>query len=109
MTKKLTNAQIFTLRRMNSGIKYLLRGDGKKAHEQRPSVGRERGQFYRTIDPVNAPSVPVLYRLGLVEFVINRGQEPQKYYTARLTDAGRNAALTEIGELSAKSLKKMAV
>lgn len=90
----MTAAQIFTLRRLRSGTKYMLRGDGKKAHECRPSIGVERGQWFPTIDPINAPSVPVLYRLGLVEFVINRGQEPTKYYNVRLSDAGRETAAT---------------
>jgi len=29
-----------------------------------------------------------------VEFVINRGQEPTKYYNVRLSDAGRETAAT---------------
>ncbi len=33
---KLTNAQIYTLRRLSGGSKYQLRGDGKKARECRP-------------------------------------------------------------------------
>ena len=94
MNNKLTDAQIYTLRRMKSGIKYVLQGDGKKAHEQRPSVRVERGQWFNTIDPINAPSVPVLYRLGLVDFKLNRGQELTKFYSVQLTDAGREAAAT---------------
>lgn len=105
MTKplKLTNAQIYTLRRMSSGTRYLLRGDGKKAHEQRPGIAVERGQWFNTIDPINAPSVPVLYRLELVEFSLNRGQEPQKYYNVKLSDKGRAAAATAQISKGAKS------
>lgn len=43
----------------------------------------------------NTPNVPVLYRLGLVDFIINRGQEPTKYYNVRLTDKGLNALVPE--------------
>lgn len=55
----------------------------------------KRGQWFRTFDPINAPSVPVLYRLGLVDFANNRGQEPTKYYNVRLTDKGLNALAPE--------------
>ncbi|EKY1962329.1 hypothetical protein RA241_003720 [Cronobacter sakazakii] len=58
----LTDSQVYTLRRLNSGTRYLMRGDGKKADEQRPDGPRS----YR---PVNAPSIPVLRHLGLVDFV----------------------------------------
>lgn len=94
MTKaiSLTEAQVFTLRRMMTGTKYQLRGDGKKAHENRPSIEVKDGQWFHSIDPVNAPSVPVLYRLGLVDFIINRGQEPTKYYNVSLTERGREMA-----------------
>jgi len=92
---KLTEAQVFTLRRMMTGIKYQLRGDGKKAHENRPSIAVKRGQWFNAIDPINAPSVPVLYRLGLVDFIIDRGQEPTKYYNVRLTDKGHQVLMPE--------------
>jgi len=87
--KPLTDAQIYTLRRMNSGTKYMMQGNGKKGFERRPDVRRSFGY-----DDVNAPSVPVLYRMGLVEFTLNRGQEPVKFYRVQLTDAGREAAAT---------------
>lgn len=58
----LTDSQVYTLRRLNSGTRYLMRGDGKKADEQRPDGPR-------SFRPVNAPSIPVLYCLGLVDFV----------------------------------------
>ncbi|HAT3959759.1 TPA: hypothetical protein I9Y37_001898 [Citrobacter freundii] len=93
---KLTNAQIYTLRRMNTGTKYTMRGDGKKAEEQRPTVAVERGQWFRTTDPCNAPSVPVLYRLGLVDFVptIDKNRTSSLWYSVQLTDKGREAAET---------------
>lgn len=65
----LTDSQVYTLRRLNSGTRYLMRGDGKKAHEQRPTVAVDRGEWFNTFEPFNAPSIPVLYRLGLVDFV----------------------------------------
>jgi hypothetical protein len=58
----LTDSQVYTLRRLNSGTRYLMRGDGLKADEQRLDGPRSHR-------PVNAPSIPVLYRLGLVDFV----------------------------------------
>ncbi|EQA8340117.1 hypothetical protein ACX9EL_005121 [Klebsiella oxytoca] len=92
---RLTEAQVFTIRRMITGTKYQLRGDGKKAIESRPSIETKRGVWFHTIDPINAPSVPVLYRLGLVDFTINHGQEPTKYYNVRLTDKGQKALMPE--------------
>lgn len=89
MIPKLTNAQIYTLRRMNSRTKYVMRGDGKKGCERRPDVRRAFGY-----DDVNAASIPVLYRLDLINFVIDRGQEPTKFYHVQLTDKGREAAET---------------
>lgn len=85
---KLTMAQVYTLRRLASGTSYSLRGDGKKAHENRKEIAVTRGQWYRTETPFNAPSIPVLFRLGLIKFNIDRGQEPTKYYRVTLTDTG---------------------
>ncbi len=59
---KLTNAQIYTLRRLSGGSKYQLRGDGKR----RGNAGRGSGIF---TDDISAPSIPVLFRLGLVDYV----------------------------------------
>lgn len=93
-TKSLTDAQIYTLRRMNSGTKYSLRGDGKKGQENRPEIAVQNGTWFNTFMPYNAPSIPVLYRAGLVEFTLNRGQESVKFYRVQLTEAGREAAAT---------------
>lgn len=92
---KLTDAQVLTLRRMMTDTKYLLRGDGKKAYENRPTIAVRSGQWSKAFEPINAPSVPVLYRLGLVDFIIDRGQEPTKYYNVRLTDKGHQVLLPE--------------
>lgn len=85
---KLTMAQVYTLRRMASGTRYSLRGDGKKGIENRPDIGVRRGQWFRTTTPFNAPSIPVLFRLGLIAFNIDRGQEAAKFYRIKLTDTG---------------------
>lgn len=87
--KPLTDAQIYTLRRMNSGTKYMMQGNGKKGFECRPACRSAFGY-----DPINAPSVPVLYRMGLVEFTLDRGQEHMRFYNVQLTDAGREVAAT---------------
>lgn len=84
---KLTNAQIYTLRRLSSGRKYELRGDGKKARECRP------GTRYFT-DDISAPSIPVLLRLGLVDYVRTGGREHTLFYTVTLTESGIQAAAT---------------
>lgn len=65
---KLTNAQIYTLRRLSGGSKYQLRGDGKKARECRPGSGI-------FTDDISAPFIPVLFRLGLVDYVHKGGGE----------------------------------
>ena len=85
---KLTMAQGYTLRRMASGTRYSLRGDRKKGIENRPDFGNRRGYVFRTTTPINAPSIPVLFRLGLIKFNIDRGQEPTKFYYVGLTDTG---------------------
>lgn len=82
--KPLTHAQIMTLRRLASGARYSLRGDGKKGIER-------RGHALDHSDHISATSLPPLYRLGLVEFTLDRGQEPTKYYTVKLSNKGREA------------------
>jgi hypothetical protein len=89
---KLTSSQIYTLRRMKSGTKYRLRGDGKKADEIVPT-GR-----YST-EPKNAPSIPVLYRAGMVRFS-NNGlcRDATLWYSVEITDLGRAVAKTKTRE-----------
>ncbi|MCX8980083.1 hypothetical protein NLN92_18940 [Citrobacter portucalensis] len=86
---KLSNAQVYTLRRMKSGTKYMLRGDGKKGYERRPAC-----RTAMDYDPINSASLPVLHRLGLVEFTIDRGQEPTKFYNVQLSKRGRECVET---------------
>ncbi len=76
--KKLSDAQIYTMRRLQNSTSYSMQGDGKKGMERR-SFG----------DYVNAPSIPVLYRLGLVEFVGGGNRSPTHWYTVDLTLKGR--------------------
>lgn len=87
---KLTMAQVYTLRRIMSGTSYSLRGDGKKAHENRPDIGVSRGEWFRTTTPVNAPSIPVLYRLGLINFANPRAaaKQPNHWHQTVVTGAG---------------------
>lgn len=84
----LTMAQVYTLRRMASGTRYSLRGDGKKGIENRPDIGVRRGYWFRTTTPFNAPSIPVLFRLGLIEFSTKGDKAPAKFYYVQLTDTG---------------------
>lgn len=87
--KTLTNAQIYTLRRLSSGTRYMLRGDGKKAMECRPKI---RSAF--STDDIAAPSIPVLVRLGLVEYTRPGLKTPSTYYPVSMTDAGKETAAT---------------
>lgn len=87
--KRLTNAQIYTLRRLSGGTRYTLRGDGRKALECRPCV---RSRF--STDDIAAPSIPVLVRFGLVDYASPGLKTPSMYYQVRLTDAGKEAAAT---------------
>lgn len=90
---KLTNAQVYTLRSLNSGIAFMARGDGKKGSERRPTIGVEGGEWFPSADHVNAPSIPVLMRMGLVEF---KGNNPgdTRYGDVQLTEKGREALAT---------------
>lgn len=87
---KLTMAQVYTLRRLASGTSYSLQGNGKKAHENREEIVVARGQWSRTTMPVNAPSIPVLFRLGLVEFIHPKSAitQPTHWHRVALTDTG---------------------
>ena len=84
---RLSLAQIQTLYRMEDGTPYMLRGDCKKAYEKRPSLFHD----------INAPSIPVLFRLGLVDWAMPGEKDPTRYSSVVMTKAGR-AALKEIKE-----------
>lgn len=84
---KLTDAQIYTLRRMINGSVYLLRGDGKKGTEHRRCAGRSLGY-----EAINASSVPVLFRNGLVDYVVAGEKTPTMYYKVTTTPDGNVAA-----------------
>ncbi len=89
LMKRLTNAQIYTLRRLSSGTRYTLRGDRKKALECRPRIRSTFGT-----DDIAAPSIPVLVRLGLVEYSHPGLKILSTYYPVCLTDAGKEAVAT---------------
>lgn len=83
---KLTMAQVYTLRRIANGTEYVMNGNGKHADEHRRDPGRAYG--YR---PVKAPSIPALYRLGLVNFINPKSalRQPQHSHRLQLTETGR--------------------
>lgn len=78
---KLTTSQIYTLRRIASGGVYRLKGNCKKGAECRSTYGG-------VTDAVNAPSLPVLFRLGLIEFESKLAKDEFKYYNIALTEEG---------------------
>lgn len=85
---KLTDAQIYTLRRLSNGSDYRVQGNGKRAFERRKE--------YRVgFDDINAPSIPPLMRSGMVE-IDPRYTKPNasSYYPVRLTVKGLEAART---------------
>ena len=95
MKSKLTMAQTYVLRRINSGTKYQIRGDGKKARECRPSTRRV------FTDDVSCPSLPVLYRYGLVAIVgTPERPDPTLFYSVSLTEEGRQEVIRQAGRKS---------
>lgn len=79
--KDLTLAQAKTLHRLRAGTSYRLRTDGKKGSELR-MVNNYNATF------VSAPSIPVLYRLGLVDFTNGKPDEAGKFASVMLTLGG---------------------
>jgi hypothetical protein len=88
---KLTDEQIYTLRRLKSGTRYVMTGDGRSADENRREPGSRLGY-----QPVSAPSIRVLYRLGLVNFTNPKAadSQPRHLHPVQLTLAGRDTAET---------------
>lgn len=79
---RLTDAQIYTLRRIKSGTRYFMRGDMKK------------GEQDKVPHRVNCPSLPVLFREGLVDWRYpNRNKNPGLHYSVELTPDGVSAAI----------------
>ncbi len=83
MPKKLTMAQIYTLRRIKSGTKYQLDGRKKKGRELRYNV------FSRVYEGMNCSSIPVLFRSGLIKFTTDTKVADSLFHSVELTDAGR--------------------
>lgn len=79
---RLTDAQVYTLRRMHGGTRYFMCGDMKRGEEDK---GSRR---------INCPSLPFLFREGLVDWC---NRECRKfdglYYSVELTPDGRRAAI----------------
>lgn len=80
---KLSQTQIYVLKRMGNGTGYLARGDGRKGDEMRVD------RAYSVSRRVNAPSIPPLIRFGFVEFANADERDKSLYYRVRLTDKGR--------------------
>lgn len=51
----LTNAQIYTLRRLNTGTRYLMQGNGKKGWSS-VQIASVRWDIFRLMPPVCRPS-----------------------------------------------------
>lgn len=79
---RLSDAQVYTLRRMYIGVRYFMRGD------------MERGEQDKGSHRVNCSSLPVLFREGLVDWC-NRGcrKFDGLYYSVNLTPDGFSAAI----------------
>lgn len=79
---RLSDAQVYTLRRMNKGTRYFMRGDMSRGEEDR---GSHR---------VKCPSLPVLFREGLVNWC-NSGcrKFDGLYYSVELTPDGKKCAI----------------
>lgn len=73
---------------MLNGTRYLASGDGRRGDECRVD------RAYSCERPVNSPSIPVLLRLGYVEFAYNDIGDPTLNYRVRLTAKGKEAAET---------------
>lgn len=79
---KITSAQVYRLRRLwhtEIGRFYYVRGDGKKGQEV---------TGIRHKDHKNDSSLPVLLRLGLIEFVSDEKKDAGKFYSVKLTELG---------------------
>ena len=74
---KLTANQELTLRRLKSGTRYFIRGDGLKGNVRRVS------SMYRYRD-VSAPAIPVLFRLGMIEIMKHGEICPTQYYGVKI-------------------------
>lgn len=84
----LTNAQVYTLRRLSSGTEYRAQGNLKRAFERRPLPSSSLG-----FDDVNAPSIAPLIRKGLVQIDPRyTNPNPTSYYPVVLTMEGVKAA-----------------
>ena len=78
---RLTDAQIYTLCRILSGTRYFMQGNGVRGDEDN---GSRR---------VNSPSLPVLFREGLVTFCSDVKKHPFQWYSITLTPDGEKAAI----------------
>lgn len=76
--KDLTLAQAKTLHRLRGGTEYKMRADGKKGGEV----------TNQSLSLIHAPSIPALYRLGLVDFTYTKSACKEDFCYVRLTSCG---------------------
>lgn len=76
--KDLTLSQVKTLHRLRGGTEYKMRADGKKGGEV----------TNQSLSLIHAPSIPALYRLGLVDFTYTKSACKEDFCYVRLTSCG---------------------
>lgn len=89
---KLTNAQIFTLRRLHNGQKFQMTSDSKYGREVRIAIN---SKFQR--DDVSCKSLAPLMRSGLIQFRAASVCDNGSYYDVELTEAGRVQVMASYG------------
>jgi|AGFS01.1.fsa_nt_gi hypothetical protein len=79
---RLSDAQVYTLRRMYNKTRFFMRGD------------MERGEQDRGSRRVNCPSLPMLFREGFVDWCNPRCKKfGSLFYSVTLTPDGVSAAI----------------
>lgn len=85
----ISQEKMIVLHRMQTGTRFLLRGDKAMGYEVRHDIKT------RKLREVNCRSLAPLIRDGLVEFVFYP-TDITRYYEVRLTEAGRRVVSNEI-------------
>lgn len=90
---KISDEQIYTLRRMKSGTQYQMRGDTSRGRECRTAYIMRGKTAVGVPDDITCRSLRPLMSKGLIEFVHSRFERTgTQYYAVQLTDAGREAS-----------------
>lgn len=90
--KKVSDEQIYTLRRMLSGTDYQMRGDASRGRECRTAYIMRGRVAVGIPDDITCRSLRPLMRLGLIKFVQTLERTATQYYAVVPTDAGREAS-----------------